>query len=390
MSTGRLHKLNILFLASTDPRETSYGGQQRTHVLWKGLKSLGDVWTVIPVPHKRDEVRDDENRIYRLCLETRYSPGWFAQRLWARFLPPATVSWGTSLRNIRHLGLKFDAVVVRYLNMVGRMHPWRIAPMYVDVDDTPTVDYGLSHPKNTIRIKILERWQRNLCRRARHLWVPDPEQIAGLRDFPVSHLPNIPLLPEHDCRVETPRFEVDAETKRWTLLFIGYMAHRPNQVAIDWFLKTYWKELKKKFPKLRYRIAGGGLPESLKSEWARFEDVELLGFVENLNEVYDSGFAMLTPMRIGSGTCIKVLEALGRNIPVISTPQGLRGIPEEDWNTTNGIFGFEDFQSLTVAVGNVQSMLQGSVEMCPSAYVISRYSPVRIETALRESILRGC
>ena len=26
--------MKILFVCPTDPRETSYGGQQRTHVLW--------------------------------------------------------------------------------------------------------------------------------------------------------------------------------------------------------------------------------------------------------------------------------------------------------------------------------------------------------------------
>lgn len=386
MSTGRLHKVNILFLASTDPRETSYGGQQRTHVIWRGLKSIGDVWTVIPVPHKRDEIRDDANRIYRLCLEKRYSPGWFAQRLWSRFLPPATVSWGISLSPMRGLGIPFDVVVTRYLNMAGRIHPWRLAPMYVDVDDTPTADYGLAYPKNAIRQGLLRRWQRNLCRRARHLWVPDPEQIAELRDFPVSHLPNIPLLPENDCHVETPRPEVDAETKRWTLLFIGYMAHKPNQVAIDWFLKTYWKNLKRQFPKLRYRIAGGGLPESLKNEWTKYEDVELLGFVEDLNEVYASGIAMLTPMRIGSGTCIKVLEALGRNVPVISTPQGLRGIPEEDREWCNGIHEFIDLSSLRISLKALTRGDWNRSDARAALYISSNYSQNTLNKVLRGRI----
>lgn len=31
-------KPNILFLTGLDPRQTSYGGEQRTHFIWEALK----------------------------------------------------------------------------------------------------------------------------------------------------------------------------------------------------------------------------------------------------------------------------------------------------------------------------------------------------------------
>ena len=382
--------MNILFLTFTDPREISYGGQQRTHVLWKGLCSLGEVWTVVPVSRLADEERDDCNRIYKFCLEKRYSPGWFIQRLWSRFLPSATVPWGISLEPIRKLGIPFDVVVSRFLNMAGRTHPWKLAPMYVDVDDTPTVDYGLVYPRNRIRLKILKLWQRSLCRHARHLWVPDPGQMEEFRDYSVSHLPNIPLFPE-GCDRKKAISGIDLEAKSWTLLFIGYLAHKPNQVAIDWFLRTFWHDLKKRFPKLRYRIAGGGLPVEQKEAWSKYEGVELLGYVEDLDEVYASGAAMLTPMRIGSGTCIKVLEALGRNIPVISTLQGLRGIPPRDYDLENGIAVFDDFWTLTRSIDTVRAMrLVANDGRSPSNYIVKRYSQRVVNKSLIEALCSRC
>ena len=39
--------MKILYICPTDPRETSYGGQQRTHVIWKGLRTAGEAWTAM-------------------------------------------------------------------------------------------------------------------------------------------------------------------------------------------------------------------------------------------------------------------------------------------------------------------------------------------------------
>jgi glycosyltransferase involved in cell wall biosynthesis len=54
--------------------------------------------------------------------------------------------------------------------------------------------------------------------------------------------------------------------------------------------------------------------------------VRPLGWVDDLDSVLGSAAALVSPLRIGSGTKIKVLEALARGLPVVATPHGVLGL----------------------------------------------------------------
>jgi glycosyltransferase involved in cell wall biosynthesis len=54
--------------------------------------------------------------------------------------------------------------------------------------------------------------------------------------------------------------------------------------------------------------------------------VRLLGFVEDLQPLYDRAAIAVVPLRIGSGTKIKLLEAFARRLPVVTTPAGAAGL----------------------------------------------------------------
>lgn len=346
--------MKILFVCPTDPRETSYGGQQRTHVLWKGLQSVGDVWTVVPVPHKWQEERDEQNRIYKLCLERRYTPGWFAQRLLSRFIPYWNCSWAYEWKRLHRQFADVDVVVARYIKMAAAFKLWKLAPMYVDGDDIHTLEFDLhtkevgNNLKRRIQRKILGRFQDKIYRKARLIWVPAMEQVGLLPQYPFAYLPNIPCgdLPDYSKTLGDEN----------TLFFVGLMSSEPNQVAVDWFLKSFWSRLKVDFPAMRLRIAGGGLPASYRAAWTRFADVEVLGFQKDILSHYRNSLALVTPMQIGMGSCIKVLESLSIGRCVLSTGQGLRGIQVSDRDKENGIFEFCDYETLRAALQSLREL----------------------------------
>ena len=344
--------MKILFVCPTDPRETSYGGQQRTHVLWKGLQSVGDVWTVVPVPHKWQEERDEQNRIYKLCLERRYSPGWFAQRLLSRFIPYWNCSWAYEWKRLHRQFADVDVVVARYIKMAAAFKLWKLAPLYVDGDDIHTLEFDLhtkevgNNLKRRIQRKLLGCFQDKIYRKARLIWVPAMEQVGLLPQYPFAYLPNIPCgdLPDYSKTLGDEN----------TLFFVGLMSSEPNQVAVDWFLKFFWSRLKVDFPAMRLRIAGGGLPASYRAAWTRFADVEVLGFQKDILSYYRNSLALVTPMQIGMGSCIKVLESLSIGRCVLSTGQGLRGIQVSDRDKENGIFEFCDYETLRAALQSLR------------------------------------
>jgi len=75
------------------------------------------------------------------------------------------------------------------------------------------------------------------------------------------------------------------------------------------------------------RIIGGGPRPELRSLAARWGDrVRFDGYVTDLDQVLSQSCAMVSPIRFGSGVKLKVLDALARGVPVVSTSIGAEGI----------------------------------------------------------------
>lgn len=392
MSTGRLHKVNILFLASTDPRETSYGGQQRTHVLWKGLKSIGVTYTIVLVPHKFQEDYDDVDKIYRVCLERRHSLGWFAQRLLKRFIP----YWDTPIAYDQRKFREFietrigevDIVVSRFIQPAAALRLWLIAPLFVDADDIHTFEFDAQTQLlgngllRRLKRRLLGRFQFAVYAEAKKIWVPAQEHVGLLPDYPMAWLPNIPCPPLPDVS--------DNLVERKHLMFVGLMASNPNYLALDAFFKNYWSDLKKIYPDLEFDVIGGGLPSLYADSWNQYAGVNLHGFVADLRPFYEKSFAVVTPMLIGMGTCIKVLEALRMGRPVISTDQGLRGIANERRTPANGIHVFSDLNTLVSAIAMLRRFSSGEYrDMAKNAmrFIEEFYSQQAVNEILAKDLL---
>ena len=293
--------MTILFLATTDPRQTRFGGEQRVHFLWKGLKKIGDVYTVYPVPWKSLQKRDDENKIYAVQLERRYSPIWFLKRMMSSWnnhiMPPHYLSD----KRIWEMGLpKPDVCVVRPASLAYGLGLLDKFQCYVDMDDIPSAEieaiekrFGRSL-KSRLSLLLLERMQRIICRKAKHVWVADEEELSRFKGTSVSFLPNIPVPPLPDF--------ADCLGDENNLFFVGVLNSPPNFIALDWFLDNIWNEAKTVFPNLRLEIGGGGLPQRYKEKWAECSDVHLLGRIDDLRPY--GGVENGTPL-VGHATRIK-------------------------------------------------------------------------------------
>jgi glycosyltransferase involved in cell wall biosynthesis len=108
-----------------------------------------------------------------------------------------------------------------------------------------------------------------------------------------------------------------------TLLFVGSGA-AANIDGIRWFVECCWSSIRKAYPKAELCIAGTvsrylGVPPA----GVRFE-----GFIENLDPLYRDASVIISPLRIGSGLKIKVIEALSRGKAVVATSKTLQGVKD--------------------------------------------------------------
>jgi len=100
----------------------------------------------------------------------------------------------------------------------------------------------------------------------------------------------------------------------------------PNRDGLTWFLRTCRDQVLDAIPDFRLLLVGRGSDKPIAEAAGWADHVQPLGWVEDLDEILLSAAGLLSPLRIGSGIKIKVLEALARGLPVVATRHGVLGL----------------------------------------------------------------
>ena len=113
-------------------------------------------------------------------------------------------------------------------------------------------------------------------------------------------------------------------------LFVGSLGYLPNRDGLEWLVSEVLPRLRKAAPRpFVIRVVGAGLPRRVAEAITSQPELELSGYVQDLDAVYRGADAVIVPLRAGGGTRIKLLEAFAHGCPVISTTEGARGIEAE-------------------------------------------------------------
>jgi polysaccharide biosynthesis protein PslH len=76
---------------------------------------------------------------------------------------------------------------------------------------------------------------------------------------------------------------------------------------------------------LRFVIVGRSPARSVRA-LARLPGVAVTGTVEDVRPYYSQALATVVPLRVGSGTRLKILESMAAGVPVVSTRLGAEGL----------------------------------------------------------------
>jgi len=110
------------------------------------------------------------------------------------------------------------------------------------------------------------------------------------------------------------------------LLFIGDLGYGPNKDAAESFAEEVLPRVRKLVPDAIFRVVGKDPSPAL----AAMDGVEVTGFVDAVHPELARARAFVCPIRYGSGTRLKILEAFAAGLPVVSTSLGAEGIEYVD------------------------------------------------------------
>jgi polysaccharide biosynthesis protein PslH len=138
-----------------------------------------------------------------------------------------------------------------------------------------------------------------------------------------------PVIPEVvPNAVSVPDVKPVREGNELKLLFLGSLTGSKDSANIDgvlWFVEKVWPLILARVPDVVLDLVGQA-GSFIQQEIAPIMGIRFLGFIESIDVVFRDATASIVPIRFGTGTRIKILDAMAHGCPVVSTSMGADGL----------------------------------------------------------------
>jgi glycosyltransferase involved in cell wall biosynthesis len=112
------------------------------------------------------------------------------------------------------------------------------------------------------------------------------------------------------------------------LLFTGTSAAR-NMTALRGFVRDILPLIRAQTPDVEL-LVGGNFSAQAQAEFADRPDVHFTGRVDDIRPAFAASDVFVAPFAETHGSKLKIAEAMAMALPIVSTPQGVRGFPLRD------------------------------------------------------------
>ena len=128
--------------------------------------------------------------------------------------------------------------------------------------------------------------------------------------------------------VDVNYFQPSAETEKPnSLVFTGAMDWLANEDAIIYFAERILPLVRRQVSEASLWIVGRRPSRKVKALQARFSGVYVTGKVEDIRPYVQQASVFVVPLRVGSGTRLKIFEAMAMSKAVVATSVGAEGLP---------------------------------------------------------------
>ncbi|MGH9079725.1 MAG: glycosyltransferase [Acidimicrobiales bacterium] len=340
--------MNILIVTEDFPWPSRGGGLIRLAKAIEAVSGVGhtDLFSLYD-PNRTDPVLPPHVDIER--LETVCYPGTPDDRRWrTRWLSHRGVPMEVAMRSFDHAPrLSFERWTADHYDLVwfstAATYSWmgrpRLGPTIIDLMDLEDVkarqrarllrgrrggrswsttirDIGAS-AQVQINARDWTRFQKSVA--------SDVDRVVLCSDVDVlrSGIANAAVVPNTFARPEESMGHGRVGTPP-VILFQGSLHYGPNMDAVDWLVDQVAPHLWTRMPEAQIRLVGTTSTSVARRH--RPPAITVTGRVPEMEPELARADIAVVPLRIGSGTRLKILESFAHRVPVVSTTLGAEGI----------------------------------------------------------------
>jgi glycosyltransferase involved in cell wall biosynthesis len=171
--------------------------------------------------------------------------------------------------------------------------------------------------------RLLKTYEGRLCREFDGLLAVSDEDAAALREAAGTDLA-ITVIP---IAVDTDELPVAArQPQAHHLLHIGTMYWPPNIDGMQWFIQEAYDQIRAGRPDVTLDVVGSRPPQELTAYNGNGHNINVTGYVAEVQPYLEKCGVFIVPLRAGGGMRVKILEALARGLPLVTTSLGCEGI----------------------------------------------------------------
>ena len=124
----------------------------------------------------------------------------------------------------------------------------------------------------------------------------------------------------------TQKKVIEKDFSEPSLIFCGSLDYAPNKNGLLWFYEMIWPKLKMTVNGITLTVIGRNGHDNAYAPLKIDPQINFTGEVKDVTPYYQKNNIAIAPLLEGSGTRLKILEAMSFGLPVISTSIGAEGI----------------------------------------------------------------
>jgi glycosyltransferase involved in cell wall biosynthesis len=217
----------------------------------------------------------------------------------------------------------FDAVILENLSTINatdivRKYGGNTKIIY----DAHNVDSNLS--MGTAHLPGILKLEKNLYAKVDAMFTCSEKDRADFLELNQHKLP-VAVIP-NGVNVGRQFSEGVLQNEPEYIIFCGALWTEPNREGLLWFYNKIWAGVRKAFPDLKLLVVGSGQVPNSFQPLLKDSSLVFTGAVDDVKPWYNKAAVSIVPLLTGSGTRLKILEAMSYGLPVVSTSKGAEGI----------------------------------------------------------------